>query len=187
MDPVAKFFREIRECNDVTVGEHNSPFDDIFQFADITGPQVCLQCIEGGRFDLANLLAGFLCGAAEEVEHEFCKIFVAIAECRERERDNVESVEQVFAEIAFGDQLFQIAIGGSHDTDINIDAAVAADRFKPSLLQDSQQLHLSFGGDVTDFVEEQSAAVGGEKPTGFIGMRAGEGTADVSEQFTFKE
>jgi len=85
MNPAAEFLGEIRECNNVAVGEHDGTFDDIFQFADVAGPQVCLQCIESCRFDLTNLLAGFLRSTTEEVEDEFGKIFLAIPECRKSE------------------------------------------------------------------------------------------------------
>ena len=64
---------------------------------------------------------------------------------------------------------------------------VLAEALVFALLQEPQQLRLDFHGQVADFVEEQRAAFGRLDLAPMILDGAGEGAADVSEQFAFQQ
>ena len=59
----------------------------------------------------------------------------ALAQRRQHERNHVEAIEQIFAELPFAHQLRQVAIGGGDDADVGRDlfgAADAADTSAPA-------------------------------------------------------
>ena len=73
---------------------------------------------------------------------------------------HVQSVVEVFAELACLGVGGQITVGGGHDANVDLDLIVAADALEPALLQHGQQLHLDRGGDLSHLVQKQRAAVG---------------------------
>src|SRR3546814_20314169 len=54
-------------------------------------------------------------------------ILAPVGQRRDRDRDHVEPVIQIFAETTLGDFLGQIARGGGNDADIDLDDTLAAD------------------------------------------------------------
>ena len=74
---------------------------------------------------------------------------------------HVESVKQIFAELAAGHRLRQVAVGRGDDPHVDLDIAVAAQRTHLTLLQDAQQLHLQRNRHITDLVEKQRTALSG--------------------------
>ena len=146
-----------------------------------------LEAFECGGVNLADLFVRFACGAAEEVEDEFREVFATFAEWWECQRNDIQSIEEIFTELSAADEFFEVAVGGGDESHVDFHTAVAADGFKLPLLKHSQELDLSFERHVADFIEEQGAFVCGLEATGFIGMGACESTADVAEEFTFEE
>lgn len=57
--------------------------------------------------------------------------------------DDIEAIEQVLAETAFGHVVGKIAIGGSDDADVDPNGLTAANPFELVLLQKPQQLDLN--------------------------------------------
>ena len=65
--------------------------------------------------------------AVEEVLDEQRDVLAPIAQRRQRDRDDVEPVEQVLAELAVRDRLLQVAVGRGDDPDVDLDRLGAAD------------------------------------------------------------
>jgi hypothetical protein len=68
---------------------------------------------------LAELLQEFL--------DEERDVLFALAQGRDEERDDVEAVEEVFAEVAAGDLFPEVLVGGGDDADIDVEGLGGAD------------------------------------------------------------
>ena len=101
---------------------------------------------------------------------------------RNRQRQDVEAVEQILAKLSAFDTVEQFAIGRGDDADVDLDRFAAADRLDRAFLQRAQQLHLCGQRQFADFVEEQRAAGGLDEFAGVAFGGAGEGALLVAEQ-----
>ena len=101
--------------------------------------------------------------------------------------DDVEPVEEILAELAGGDGLFEGFIGGGDDADIDFDGLIAADAFESAGLENAEDLGLGGGGHVADFVQEKGATIALLKFADALHGGAGEGAAFVTEEFAFEE
>ena len=77
-----------------------------------------------------------------------------------RDREDVQAVEQVRAELPLGDHLRQVTVRRGDEPHIHLDRLAAAEPLELLLLKHAQQLRLQFLRDIADFVEEQRPAVG---------------------------
>ncbi len=96
-------------------------------------------------------------------------------------------MEQVAAELPLIDQFGQVAVGCGDHPDIDRDDGVAADAADFLFFQGAQQARLQGLGQVADFIEKQTAAVGQfEQPAAAAFAGAGKGSLGVTEQFGFE-
>ena len=72
----------------------------------------------------------------------------------------MQSIEEVLAEPALPDLLFEITVGGCDQTNIGAAGLRASDRFELTILQHSQQLGLEIDRQLADLVEKQCATIG---------------------------
>ena len=105
-----------------------------------------------------------------------------LAQRRQRDREDVEPVVEILAELALGDQRLEVAVRGRDDPHVDLDGLAAADPLELALLQHAQQLDLHVERQVADLVEKQRAAVGQLEPAGPTRHRAGERPLLVAEQ-----
>ena len=96
----------------------------------------------------------------EELFDEERDVFLAVAEGRNEEGDDIEAIEEVFAEVAVGDFFFEIFIGGGDDADVDVDGVGGADGEEALFVEGAEDLGLGFEAHVADLVEEEGAAVG---------------------------
>src|SRR6185312_15465164 len=87
-------------------------------------------------------------------------VLAALAERGEQDRDDLEAEIEVVSKAALGDQLFQAAVGGRDEADVDADRFVIADSGDLVLFEDAEELDLRGERHVTDLVEEERAAVG---------------------------
>ena len=86
----------------------------------------------------AHAFAFFRGDAEQEVAGEFGNVLESRTQRRDNDREDVQAIEQVFAEAPgfhIGDQ---IAVGGGDDADVDLDAPAAADRLDFAFLQRAQ-------------------------------------------------
>ena len=74
------------------------------------------------------------------------------------DRDHVDAVVQLLAELALGHRLAQVAVGGRHQAHVDVDQRGAADAADLPLLEHPQQLRLEGQRELADLVQEQRAA-----------------------------
>ncbi len=133
---------------------------------------------------MGRLLLGHL---VEEVIDEERDVFQPLAQGGHLDRDDVEPVEEVFAEPAGGDGLGEDEIGGGDDAAIGLDRVRSADSLESAVLKHAQQLGLHSQGHLADFVEEQSASLGQLEPAFLLAIGAGEGPAFVAEELALEQ
>src|ERR1700688_2831558 len=88
-------------------------FDDVLQFAYVSGPGVRLEQLQGLLIDAPDVLARFAPIAIDEVFNEQGNIRPSCPQRRHLERKYVKPIIQVLAEGAAGNGRLQIAIRGS--------------------------------------------------------------------------
>src|SRR3546814_8705859 len=97
---------------------------------------------------------GFGVHLAKEVRYQRRQVLAAFGKRWKPQRKDVEAVEQVFAEPAVYDRLFQILVRGGNDPDVDGLRLVAADALDLAFLQHTKQFYLHVGRHIADFVED---------------------------------
>src|SRR6185436_21086823 len=87
-------------------------------------------------------------------------VFLALAQRRQAQADDVEAMEQVLAERARLDPLLEILVRRRDDANVALHRVVAADAIELAVGEDAQQPRLQVERHVADLVEEERAAVG---------------------------
>src|SRR5258705_2518724 len=167
---------------DVAASENEGPLDHVLELADIAGPTIALEDREGFRTDRFHRLAELGGDFPDEVRGQERDIVAALAERRQVDRDDVESIEEVLAKNTVGYRLGHVAIGRGDQPHVDLDVARVADAANLPLLNRPQELHLYGLGHLGDFVEEEASAVGGGEQADRVGDRSGEGALYVSEE-----
>src|SRR5215472_18969747 len=100
--------------------QRHDAFDGVFQFADVAGPIIGFETAHSFRRDG---LDAFFHGAAEafqEVAGQQGNVFAAFTKRGDVDGDDTEPIEQVFAEFAGSDGLFDVFVGGGDHADVNV-------------------------------------------------------------------
>ena len=115
-------------------------------------------------------------GHDEQALGEPHDILRAFAQGRHAQRDHVEAIEQILAKPVSRDFGGQVAIGSGDDAGVHRDSVVAADALEALFLHEAEELGLQGRTQVSDLVEEDSAAMRRLESSGLVLDRAGEGT-----------
>src|SRR4029077_17467753 len=122
-----------------------------------------------------------------EIADQERNVFSAVTQGRDADREHVQAVEQVAAEFAAGDHLFQIAVGCCDQPGVYPPRLRAAETFEFLLLQRAQQLRLDIDWDIAHLVQEQRALIRQFHAPDFLTDRTGERAFFMAEQFAFDE
>ena len=114
-------------------------------------------------------------------------VFFPVAQRRQINGNDVETIVEVLAEGALLESRAQILIRGGDDAHIDVYRFGTAQPLELALLQNTEQLDLYLRRHVADLVEKNRAAVGLFKLAGMRLRGAGEGTFLVAEQFGFHQ
>ena len=114
-------------------------------------------------------------------------IVFAVAKRRQTDREHVQTEEEIGAESALRDLLFQIGVRRGNDAHIDPHRLVAADPLERLFLKQPQQFHLREQRHLADFIEEDGAAVALLELADSLPVRAGERALLVPEQFALDE
>src|SRR5579859_1989397 len=176
--------RKVAQIDDLAVAQGYGALDAVLEFADVARPIILHQRFHRGagyvHFRVRRV-------AFQEPVNEHGDIAAAFAQRGHEERDHVQPKIKIFAEGAVLVGGFEVAVGGRNNTDIHLDALVAADRTDFFFLQDAQQLSLQLQRQLANFIEEDRAPVGGLEQSLLRLQSAGEGAFFVPEKFAFNE
>ena len=132
---------------------------------------------------MSNRLSQLQIKAPEEVVDQDVQILAALAQGRQGDGEATETVVQVQAELASGNQLFQVAIGGRNQANVRLHGLAAADPLELLLLQQPQRFRLGQRRHVADLIEEQCPARTLLELADPPPVRTREGALLVAEQF----
>ena len=97
------------------------------------------------------------------------------------EGEDIEPEPEILAEAAGGDHGGEIPVGGRDDAGIRMQRLASSHPLEFLVLEDPEELHLGFGTQLADLVEEDGAAVGPFEAAPFGAHRPGESAAFVAE------
>src|SRR5205823_2887422 len=93
----------------------------------------------------------------DEQSHGHVDDFIApaLAQWWQAQRQDGESIVQVFAEAGLTDSFFELRVGCRDDAHVDVDFARTAEPTKAFALEHLQQFWLQLGCKISDFVEEE--------------------------------
>lgn len=100
----------------------------------------------------------------------------ALTQQRNVQRKLVDAVVEVLTKQPFGNGLWQIFVGGAHQSDVDGALFVAAHSTYAPFLQGAQQLYLYVVAEITYFVEKERTARSLLKRPHLVGRGTGKGT-----------
>jgi len=124
---------------------------------------------------------------ANEVTAQGFQIFRAFAQRNHPQWELAEAIEQVTPKAAVFDAFLQGLMGSRHQPEVGVLFIPGAQGAELAAFQYPQQFGLQGHGHVTDFIQEQGAAIGLGQQTFFGLVGAGEGAFGVAEQFALQQ
>ena len=160
---------------------------DVFQLAHIAGELKIHQAAERSVGDALGFNAQVFGTFLQEQARQCGHVFAAFAQCGQAKTDDVQAVKKVFSKHTLFDAIFQILVRGGDDAHVRSHGAVTAHAVELAVAQNTQQTGLKVKRHVSDFVQEQGAAIGLLKAATACGLRTGESAALVAEEFAFQQ
>src|SRR5579872_7144760 len=167
--------------------QEDGAFQKVLQLANIPRPIMAAQRIHHVRGNDIDDLVKAIREFAHEVVDEEGNVVAALAQRRQRNGKDIETIKKVGSKAPVGYHLLQVLVGSRHDADIDSNSAGTSESFKFLLLKDTQKFGLEFDGEIADLVEEERPAVGELEPANPGGDGSGEGAAFNTEQLAFEE
>src|SRR5689334_22802443 len=137
-----------------------------------------------GRLPAAAHLRG---GAGEKGLGEGLDLRGALAERGDGERDPIEAKEQILPERVALYLALEITVGGRDEAYVDPALGDAANTEHLLLIEDAQELHLDGHRELTDLIQEDSAAFRCLEEAGLRLRRAGEGTCLMAKELALEE
>jgi hypothetical protein len=121
-------------------------------------------------------------GGDGETTRQGRDVFRAVAQGRDLEGDDRQSVIEIFTEAAGGHLFLQISMGRADEPHAYLPRLFAAESTHLARLEHPQQHRLHLEGKLADLVEEQRPTVGRFEGATVVVHRSGEGAATMSEE-----
>src|SRR5215470_16161387 len=132
--------------------------EEALQFAHIAGPGILPEHIQSLGSYLLYLFPQLWTELLQEVVHQEGEIISTLPQGGQDDRKDAEAVVQIAAELASGDAVLQITIGGGNDADVGVNGLVTSHAFKLLCLQYPQDLRLGERRHIADLIEKERAA-----------------------------
>ena len=126
--------------DDALLAQNRGALEDIVQFADVARPGVREQRVPRIVVETGRRAAHGLPEIHEESLGKQRDVADALTQGRQRNVEDLEAIEQIFAERAAGHRLAQVAIARRDDAHVRFLGAGAAEAPEFALLQESQEL-----------------------------------------------
>ncbi len=160
--------------------------DVVLELAHIARPGGAAHARDRIRRELPARPAG-LVHLLEEVVRDQLDILAALAQRGHLEREDVQAMIEVIAQLALAHGLARIAVGGRDDAHVGLDRAAGADAHQRPGLEHAQQAHLELERHLRDLVEEERAAVGLLEVALVLAIGAGVAAALVAEHLVLDQ
>src|SRR5688572_30226359 len=136
---------------------------------------------------LGHMTAVFFVVLGNEVLGQWQDVFTPIAQRRQLDRNNCQTVVEIFAKRTLFHRVLQFDVSRGHDSHIDSPRSCITEWCELSLLNNSQQPHLGLRRNVTNLIEENRTAVGNFKQTLFSRYGSGERAARMTEKFRLQQ
>lgn len=156
---VAQFLGKIGWHQAGSACTDHGKFDSAFQLSDITGPGVYHEQVETVRMQVSDGFAGGRTDLAERSLYEQWNVISSISQRRQVDARHTDAVEQISAKGAANDVFIEIVMRGGEDAHIHFPWAGLSQTRDFFFLKHPEQTGLDGGRDVSDFIQEQGAAV----------------------------
>ena len=133
---------------------------------------------------LAPVLGGEF---AQEVVDQQRDVLAPLAQGRQAQPDDVQSIEEILAESALLHFGLQVTVGRGHDAHVDLALHHAPHRLDLAFLQHAQQFYLHGHRQLGHFIEQEGSRVGGLEQALLVGVGAGEGAPHMPEQLGFEQ
>ena len=170
----------------LVAAENRRALDDVAQLPYVARPTVRVQRLERRRrkhLDPAVLTHRL----RETLSRDQRDVVLALAKRRHRDREDVQAVEQVFAERAGAHRVLQQRIGGCDETALDVHFVRAAQQTHAPRFENAQQLGLQRDRHLVDLVEEERAGAGQLEQSTLPLLGVGERPAFVAEQLGLQQ
>ena len=179
--------RQVPRLDERAGRQNRRPLDDVAQLAHVARPVVLLEHPHRLLIDAGDRLLIAQVELVQERLHQQRQIVAPVAQRRQADREHVQAVEQVFAQLALLHRFERIDVGRGDDAHVDRLLVPAAEAAEAALLQHAQQLDLRRRRHLADLVEKQRAAIGElEAALAAIG-RAGERALLVAEDLALEQ
>ena len=123
----------------------------------------------------------------EEMRRQPGNVGAPLAQRRKLDRDEVQAIEQILAELAAGDELVKRPIRCRDHAHVDGARSARSEDLVGAVLEHAQQFHLRGRIDLADLVEKDRAAVGDFEAALAILPRVGERAAHVAEHLALEQ
>jgi hypothetical protein len=179
--------RQVPSGEHLRVAPDHRALDDIAQLSNVSGPPMSS---EGIQAVLANTLNSFLVFPVEfldEVLDEQRQIFEPVAQRRQLNGVNVETVVEVLAQSPLADRLLQRTIGCGEDAHVDWQLFACAEPENSLLFENTEQLGLHLRPHLGNLVEQEAATIRPLEASLAAPIGACKGPAFVAEKFAFDQ
>jgi hypothetical protein len=176
----------LRSNGSLFAAQYCRSLDDIAQLADISWPAVRMQGVDrSGRkyLDPAMLTYGF----GETLSRDYGDVVLTFAEWRQRNGENVQTIQQILAEGASSHGLLEEGVCCRDDATPDREFFGAAEQTHAARLEHPQKLGLERHRQVVDLVEKERAFTRELEQSTFAPSRVGESTTLMTEQLRLQQ
>src|SRR5229473_4507593 len=115
------------------------------------------------------------------------QVIPSIPQRRQVNREDAQSIKEVFAKSTFFDQLGEVLIAGCQKPNVRMDRFIASQPLKSFFLNQAQHFALGEGREGGHFVQKKRAARALLELPDTLAVGAGEGAALVAEELAFQQ
>jgi len=126
--------RQVFRSDDVAGDHHYQSLDDVFEFANVSGPGVVLEDFEDfGLQGFKGLFRGSAIDAEEMVDKKR-NVAVALAESWYDDGNYVDAEVEIFAETALADGVLEVLVSGGDEAEIDFAGGAATETLDRTFL-----------------------------------------------------
>ena len=167
-------------------GHDEEAFQEVFQLSYVSGKGITHKELEGLGGKQEFSIVDFLHFGQEETG-ESGDVLFSFPQWWKPDREDIQTIVEIFPKAAFLDQSFQVLIGSGHEPYFYPDGFVTSQSFKLPFLDKTQEFALERGAELAYFVQKDRATVGHFQATGFGARGSSESPFFVAEQFGLQE
>ena len=167
--------------------EQHDALDHVLELAHVAGPCVLEHRLEGLRVKARSGPAELAAEAADEVLRQERDVLPPLAQGGHRDRNDVQPVIKVFAELPLRDRARQVAMRGRHNAHVDRDVGLSPDPAEGPALEHAQELGLELQRHLPDLVQEQRAGVREIEQALLEVLGVGESTLLVAEELALQQ